>query len=494
MPLNWIGGTLELTSKVRYGLTSRGIPLYRFIPYDRSLSPYAVGSSCRALFYNIHVIVEPSKTPSKSSLPLGNIVQQLGLPTLASETSILLSAYAYDNQKELRNPPEFVNETPDPIAPRRTLLEGGVTFHIDPIGCLDADDSFTIWEKPDGFYRIAINIADVASYVMEDSPIDTYAKAVATSFYTPDGAAIHPMLPKALSEDVASLIPNGSMKRTVSLIFDFHPEHGIQDFVWDTTYTNTQYSYTYEDADYLEKTTKHLQMLRRVALYLGASPVSNSHSWVERLMILYNEQAGILLSKHSIGVLRRHSPPSLKKLQAIMDLIGLPPFLAYNSAEYCLPTDENTMHHGLSIGTYAYASSPLRRYADLLNQRAIHSILQSTGSKKPVERLLLDDLNRRQKQAKAFQRDLFFVTRIYERKKDVYIEGIVLYTEYDTKKNIYKTKVWVPDWNRYITAKALEKYSEFVPGTRVSIQWFEDVECSNWKERIIFQLHCISSS
>lgn len=35
----WLGGILELTSKVRYGLTSRGAPLYRFIPYDKRYSP-----------------------------------------------------------------------------------------------------------------------------------------------------------------------------------------------------------------------------------------------------------------------------------------------------------------------------------------------------------------------------------------------------------------------------------------------------------------------
>ena len=43
----WIGGILELGSKVRYGMTTRGVPMYRFVPYDKKQGPYAVGCSQR---------------------------------------------------------------------------------------------------------------------------------------------------------------------------------------------------------------------------------------------------------------------------------------------------------------------------------------------------------------------------------------------------------------------------------------------------------------
>jgi ribonuclease R len=89
------------------------------------------------------------------------------------------------------------------------------------------------------------------------------------------------------------------------------------------------------------------------------------------MMIFYNEQAGILLAAHGTGILRRHSQPAVTKLLALLAIPGVPPHLIYEAAEYCLSTEGNTRHHGLGLDTYAYASSPLRRYADLVVHRAL---------------------------------------------------------------------------------------------------------------------------
>jgi len=40
-------GVLELASKYRYGLTSRGVPMYLFKPYDEAEPDYIVGCSER---------------------------------------------------------------------------------------------------------------------------------------------------------------------------------------------------------------------------------------------------------------------------------------------------------------------------------------------------------------------------------------------------------------------------------------------------------------
>ena len=75
----WIAGTLEVASKVRYGLTTRGCPIFRFVPYDKRYAPFAVGSSIRDFSTNVHVIIEPSEG-GKTSMPKGSIVQLLGAP------------------------------------------------------------------------------------------------------------------------------------------------------------------------------------------------------------------------------------------------------------------------------------------------------------------------------------------------------------------------------------------------------------------------------
>jgi hypothetical protein len=202
------------------------------------------------------------------------------------------------------------------------------------------------------------------------------------------------------------------------------------------------------------------------------------------MMIFYNEQAGKLLAAHGTGILRRHSPPAAAKLQALLAIPGVPPHLLYEAAEYCCSTDSNTRHHGLGLDTYAYASSPLRRYADLVNQRAIHAILDRSPYPHTAE-TLVSDLNRRARQAKAFARDLFFITLFQG--TSIVAEGTVTIPSFQDGKGLWKTKVWVPDWKRVITARSLEN-PEFEPGTPVHLSWYDRRDAPNWKERIVFKL------
>jgi exoribonuclease-2 len=60
---------------------------------------------------------------------------------------------------------------------------------------------------PDGSTRLLVAIADVDADVPPGTPVDVQAGANTTSLYT--GAAVFPMLPRPLSEDLTSLLPTG---------------------------------------------------------------------------------------------------------------------------------------------------------------------------------------------------------------------------------------------------------------------------------------------
>jgi len=344
---NRIAGTLELTSKVRYGLTSRGVPLFRFTPYDKRFGPMAVGCSQRNLFYNIHAIVEPSGQPHRQGeLPKANIIQSLGEPTDESELKVLLTTYAYDSQKDLQP-----TKTTNPLAEedtahhRHTLT--GNTFHIDPPGCKDVDDSFTVARVPDTqTWAIAINIADVSCRVLEGSALDLEARRRATSFYTPAGDAIQPMFPREFSEGEFSLLP-GKPKPTLSLCFEVEEGTWLPtNLQWMSTLTQTTTSYTYDEADRQLPKSPELRVLQEIT----QSP--DSHVIVERLMIFYNQEAGKMLSTAGTGILRRQKDMAAKYVQ----IPGVPEFLFYESAEFCLPTADSVTHHALGLS--AYASRP----------------------------------------------------------------------------------------------------------------------------------------
>ncbi|BAM38888.1 uncharacterized protein TOT_010000355 [Theileria orientalis strain Shintoku] len=81
---------------------------------------------------------------------------------------------------------------------------------IDPQDAKDLDDALSVEklldDKGNVYYRIGIHIADVSHYVKEDSLVDLDARSRATSVYLEH--KVYPMLPRQLSEDLCSLLPN----------------------------------------------------------------------------------------------------------------------------------------------------------------------------------------------------------------------------------------------------------------------------------------------
>ena len=452
----WIGGILELSSKVRYGITSRGLPIFRFIPYERSLGPFAVGCSQRSLFYNVHAIVQPIQPQPQPTqgLPRATLVQVLGPPTPESESSILLSTYAYDNKKELRKFPKESLDAGVVKQPSRKIITG-FTFNIDPPGCRDVDDTFTFNKTAQG-WEISINIADVSAYIQEGSALDDFIKQKATSFYSPTGEALAPMLPSYI-EEAASLLP-GADKLTLSLQFDYDvAAKAMSNFRWIPSVTKTTTSYTYDQAQVESK--EEFQVLAEIA---GSQ---DSHKWVEALMILYNTKAGEMLKHLGKGILRAHSQPQREKLAEWIAIAPELAFMAYESAKFVDATSE-AFHYGLKASNYAYASSPIRRYCDLVNQRVLKGL--------QVNQPNIEDLNRRQKQAKAFSRDLFFMTEL---KGSEVATGTVL------SRHEGYFKVYVPVWKRVVKVKCLQAPED---NTKVQLTWYDDMKCPNWKERIVF--------
>lgn len=489
---DWIPGTLELSAKVRYGIGSRGIPLFRFVPYDTSIGPFAVGCSQRDLFHNVHAIVTPNApTPTPDSpqpsfrtlLPKGTLVQNLGIPNDETNLQVLLAAYAYDGKKSLRLPKLAQQLTIDPPADfsNRPHVEGH-TFHIDPPGCKDVDDSFSFLRldgRTSKSWRVSINIADVAAWVKEGSDADVKASERATSFYSPEGEALVPMFPREISEGAASL--RGAEPRpTLSLQFTWTPgaPDSFTDFQWVEAMATTHTSYTYDEADAAHAQGQiHMTALKELSAELDpTNPAQTSHEWVQNMMILYNRKAGETLRQKGNGILRRHSAP---KAAALAQWTAIDPslsFLAYEAATFCLATAEDTRHFGLlEVDAYAYASSPIRRYCDLVNQRILK------GASAAVQQETVDALNRRQKQAKAFSRDLFFMRELTTGVKVQ--EGLIVA---HTDKALAAFKAYIPAWKRCVKIRSLEDLPPI--GSRITLEWLYDYEKPNWKEKIIFRM------
>jgi exoribonuclease R len=444
-----LAGLLELASKTLYGMTSRNVPIYLFRPFDRRYPPFRVGCSERDRTYNRLAIIQFEEWPKGLVLPRGALVQLLGpAGDFKSERLALRhTASPFWSHKAFPAHPSHT------LAQLRKVLyadDGWTLVNVDPIGCRDIDDVI-------GFCgdQVAICIADVDAAVNVETSVDLYASLTAQTIYE-DGQAVRPMLPPVLSESICTLEP-GSVRPVVALRATIR-DGALHDVRFERLNIVNGRSYTYEEAAVELK-----DLFKPLVAALGAD-AEDSHDWIAAAMKFYNLEAAKVLVARGYGILRAHSGPKAERLATLTATLGpeVAARFAASAATY-VPVGGGT-HHGMGGQPYCHATSPIRRYADLVNQR----ILKGTLLKVPDWQLFYT-LNIRAKAAKEHERAIAFMEALKAPVKEV--DVIVI-----DERNAY-----VPTWNRMIRLKGA------VPGPQ-KVRYFYDASKARWKERMIFEI------
>ena len=345
-------------------------------------------------------------------------------------------------------------------------------------------------EKVQQGWRLTITISDVAAYVEEHTAIDIMASLIGQTLYDKDGTILRHMLPNAY-EEACSLLP-GKKSYGISLECTWNG-HVLTDYKWFESEFYTNRSYTYDE--FQQTASPYKMILTDITSYLAKQTINDSHKMVEHLMLFYNTEAGKLLKDRQIGILRRHSTPKQQLLEKYREHIPELEALAFSSAESCLAEEADTTHYGLQSNHYAHASSPIRRYTDLINQRALKIILSLSDANYIVP-LAMYDINQRQKAIKQFGRDMDFLDAL--RKEDKRVSGIIL--DVIAKNEQTKVKIYIPDWKRTVSAfyKTHSTHTVFSRDetTTIDVSLYKQVELAyvfvmqerNWKKRIHFQI------
>jgi exoribonuclease R len=481
-----IVGTLELTNKSKYGLTSRGVPIYLFTPYNKSYPHFIVGCSEKDVSKNKIGLIKFDDWASSSTFPRGQLQQVLGVSGdfEAEKQALIWQACPWKYPKGPYTPQSKENIL------RQELK--GFTFNIDPEGCKDVDDVLTFEELDEGKWKVTITISDVATFVEDGGAVDIFASLIGQTLYDNNGNVLRPMLPKEYSEEICSLIP-GKPSYGISLQFVWDGKE-ITNKEWFESQLKTDKSYTYEE--FQESESPYKLALAQISSYLAKEEVTDSHKWIEQCMLFYNKEAGKMLKDSGMGILRKHSAPDFERLQRYKTYIPELEKLAFSSAEYCLAEEQETKHYGLDSDTYAHVSSPIRRYADLVNQRAL-KLLMRGSSERYIVPLAIYDINYRAKLNKNFGRDMDFLSAIATGQTTftgIVIEKKVLEDHY------VKVKIYVPLWKRTISTKY--KYAsensvlsrdekrevDVIDFKEVEIKCTFNVNSRNWKERIIINI------
>ena len=304
---------------------------------------------------------------------------------------------------------------------------------IDPADARDHDDA--IWAEPDGKggFNAVIAIADVSHYVRPGGALDREARKRGNSVYFPD--RVVPMLPEILSADVCSLREGedrAAMACHIHVSADGKLSNWRFTRAIVRIHHNIAYEDAQAAIDGSE-TPAHLQNLwacwqalararadrdpldleipeRRVVLNeegqiaeIAVRERLDAHRVVEDFMIAANVAAAKALEAKTAPVVYRiHEPPSREKLIALRDYLAtmdrklalgqvitpglfnrmlkdvtddaeraqvMEAVLRSQTQAYYGPA--NAGHFGLSLGSYAHFTSPIRRYADLLVHRAL---------------------------------------------------------------------------------------------------------------------------
>jgi exoribonuclease R len=453
-------GTLELASSSRYGFTSRGIPIYLFVPWNEAYPPFYVGSSYADRSTHVVALVDFEHWFTGTNCPRGLCRRVIGAcGDLSVETEALV---LHTHPVKWKGRPNL--EAPIPFSQGGSHLDTR-TFHIDPHGCRDIDDAISMWIH-DSVVEVRIHIADVAS-LLASNPLLWSSERLGETLYK-DGKVLSGLFPVEV-ESACSLLP-GKLRKTLTLAFVWDlTTCAVHNLRWLQQEIVVKESYTYETVLQSEWAT----LLKMVASGLASREVTDPHEWVAELMLFYNKTAASVLKRASKGILRRHSEPD-HTLLASLELEGVcPKFLAFKAGEYVDATDPNTLHWGLQEAVYCHASSPIRRWVDCINQGTLINILFVPEFIVPP--FTIDLVNAQAKRVKAFERDTFFVQMLLSNPMKS-VKGHAISTG-------SKTKVWVPEWNRCVSLR------QYIPaGSRLTLSVYANPANRNWKRRLVLEV------
>jgi ribonuclease R len=195
----------------------------RVVPFDRRVlhEVFVPAGDEGGAEPGVMVAAEITRPPTATRNPAGRVTAVLGR---LSDPGVDLKVIVAKHGLPDAFPPEVEAEAAQVARPvtraeaaARTDFRSWLTVTIDPETARDHDDAVGIERLPNGGYRLAVHIADVAHYVREGGAVDQEAYLRGTSVYFPD--RVVPMLPHALSSDVCSLV-EGQDRLTQTAVID----------------------------------------------------------------------------------------------------------------------------------------------------------------------------------------------------------------------------------------------------------------------------------
>jgi exoribonuclease-2 len=287
---------------------------------------------------------------------------------------------------------------------------------IDGQATLDFYDALSL-EPLEGGWRLGVHIADVGALVVRDGVLDAAARERASSIYMPDQKI--PMLPPALAEDGCSLRVD-RVRPAVSLFVTLDERLEIADQRIVASLIRVGEQLTYHDVNLMVDQRPDLAQLQRIAVHFRQRRIEAGAVQINVPEVVASLNGGGRVSVHRLN---RESPSRLivSELMILANWLmakaltqwGLPAVFRSQPAprERLYRGEEGTLfqHHmqrkllsrlvldirprphvGLGLDAYVTATSPIRKYFDLMTQRQLRAGLglEPPYSEEDIARML----------------------------------------------------------------------------------------------------------
>jgi exoribonuclease R len=419
---NFIVGILYLNNNIKYGFTKKNVPYFKFKPISEKYPEFIVPSKLKNK-EKYYCVIKFNKWDIKNKHPIGQIENLIGtLGNIKNEIDMLLyrtNIYPRVKKIDYNKMPIITDEI------------NYYTFSIDPDGCQDIDDAFHFNNKING-YEIGIHIANVARFI----------NYIDVNFYSSiylDQNQIN-MLSNDHSFNLCSL-GNKEKKRSMSLILNYNLDKELVSYKFEESIVyNIAYSYKRCDEiiksnfDELDNFNKKIKKLFNLYNQITLEKNTSSTNMVEYFMLIYNSITASVLYKYNPNtILRTHkNNHDLQTQESILQK-----YLnktSQNAALYEInPT--LTRHDALDLNFYTHATSPIRRYVDILNQQ---NLIKYLSSEELIIEPKIDDVN-------LFSKKLRKFNNLYNKLNLIFkLESFKNYDAYIISIKHNRIKIYIP--------------------------------------------------
>jgi exoribonuclease-2 len=288
----------------------------------------------------------------------------------------------------------------DPYAAWRRDLTGLELLTIDGERTRDFDDALSLEEVPGG-WQLGIHIADVSALIPPEHLLDLAARERGTSIYLPEHRL--PMFPEEISEELLSLLAQQE-RLALTFMVTLDADGELKDWSIFPSRIKVARRLTYNEVnDLLDRDPKLASLARlsrrlkerRLALegydlrlpevwvvfpaqgelqVVLEDQETESRQLVAEAMVLANSLAARLLAERETPAIFRSQPEPREAIQRAEGKSLLEMWRDRRRLSRVVMDLTPRPHWGLGLPCYTFATSPIRRYLDLVIHRQVLSV------------------------------------------------------------------------------------------------------------------------